>query len=83
MNKKASLETGQNLLHETGFGEFWAELFQPGSPLAFLTAQALRVAEPVLGAFTTPTALANLEQLAGRLESAAKPTDPNSETSDS
>ncbi len=70
MNKKASLETGQKLLEETGFGPFLAELFRPGSPLAFLTAQGLRVAQPVLGAFTTPAGLNSLEAWATHLEAA-------------
>jgi hypothetical protein len=68
VNKKIGLESGQNLLPETGFESLWAEVFQPGSPLAFLTAQGLRVAAPVLGVFTTATGMSALESLADRLE---------------
>jgi len=77
VNKRASLESGQKLLNETGFGAFWAELFRPGSPLAFLTAQGLRVAGPVLGAFTTQDGLTQLEALATRLEAPNVPGAPS------
>lgn len=60
-----SLRKGLNSL---GFGELWDELFRPGSPLAFLTAQSLRLAHPVLGAFTTDSGLAALTAMADRLE---------------
>ena len=53
-----------------GLGELWAELFRPGSPLAFLSAQGLRVAQPALGAFVDEAALAALIALADRLEGA-------------
>jgi hypothetical protein len=79
VNKKTSFEAGQELLQSTGFGALWAEVFHPGSPLAFLTAQGLRVAAPVLGAFATAAGLSALESLAARLEA---PPAPDSEDGD-
>ena len=54
---------------ELGLDQLWAEIFQPGSPLAFLTAQGLRVAQPMLSAFTSSAGLSAVETLAQRLES--------------
>jgi hypothetical protein len=74
----SGLKSAQAHLDSLGFGDFWRELFRPGSPLAFLTAQGLRVAHPMLGAFTDPSGLSALEALADRLEAPA--SEPDSET---
>jgi hypothetical protein len=68
VNKESSVESLRKGLNSLGFGELWEELFRPGSPLAFLTAQGLRVAQPVLTAFTTQPGMTKLEALAERLE---------------
>jgi len=68
VNKKSNSETVQERLRALGLDELWAELFRPGSPLAFLTAQGLRVAQPMLGAFTDTSGLAALSAWADRLE---------------
>jgi hypothetical protein len=67
LNKESSVNLRKRL-NSLGFGEFWDEIFRPGSPLAFLTAQGLRIAQPVLGAFTTRSGLADLTALADQLE---------------
>jgi hypothetical protein len=68
VNKESSVESLRKGLNSLGFGELWEELFRPGSPLAFLTAQGLRVAQPVLTAFTTQLGITELDSLAERLE---------------
>lgn len=70
-----NLKSAQERLDSLGFGEFWRELFRPGSPLAFLTAQGLRVAQPMLGAFTDEAGLSALDVLADRLEAPASESD--------
>lgn len=68
MNKTSNFAEWRERLNTLGFGELWSELFHPGSPLAFLAAQGLRVAQPVLGAFTDDSGAAALSALADRLE---------------
>lgn len=68
MNKTSIFAEWSERLSALGFGEFFAELFRPGSPLAFLTAQGLRVAHPVIGAFADDSGLAAIAALADRLE---------------
>ncbi|MEK7312430.1 MAG: hypothetical protein AAB382_10685 [Chloroflexota bacterium] len=68
MNKTSNFAEWRKRLNALGFGEMWDELFLPGSPLAFLTAQGLRVAQPLLGAFTDDTELDAITALADRLE---------------
>lgn len=74
----SNLKSAQERLDSLGFGGFWRELFRPGSPLAFLTAQGLRVAQPVVGAFTDRSGLSALDALADRLE--APPSESDEET---
>lgn len=78
------MESLRKELNSLGFGELWAELFRPGSPLAFLTAQSLRLAQPVLGAFTTDSGLAALTAMADRLEGpdTTSGTAPKAESND-
>jgi hypothetical protein len=76
----SSLKSAQTHLDSLGFGDFWRELFRPGSPLAFLTAQGLRVAQPVLGAFADPSGMRALEALADRLEHSSPAAAPDVET---
>jgi len=52
-------------ISELGLGELFDDLLQPGTPLAFLGAQLLFVAGPVMSAFTDGD---KLEALAVRLE---------------
>ena len=73
----STLESVHEQINALGFGEMWSELFRPGSPLAFLTAQGLRVAQPVIGAFTDDSGLAALATLADRLESTEQNTVSN------
>jgi hypothetical protein len=68
VNKGSSVESLRRALNSLGFGEFWEELFHPGSPLALLTAQSLRLTQPVLSAFTTDSGLAALMAMADRLD---------------
>jgi hypothetical protein len=84
VNKESSVESLRKGLNSLGFGELWDELFRPGSPLAFLTAQSLRLAHPVLGAFTTDSGLAALTAMADRLEGPDTATDtiPTIESND-
>ncbi|MBM4422100.1 MAG: hypothetical protein FJ030_01750 [Chloroflexi bacterium] len=70
MNKTSIFAEWRGRLNALGFGDFFAELFRPGSPLAFLTAQGLRVAQPTLGAFADDSGLAAIAALADRLERA-------------
>jgi hypothetical protein len=79
VNKKSGVRAGQQLFAELGLDELWAEIFQPGSPLAFLTAQSLRVAQPVLSVFMTPVGSASLHSLANRLEAAPDSTEDSDE----
>ncbi len=74
----SSQKSAQERLDSLGFGDFWRELFRPGSPLAFLTAQGLRVAQPVLGAFTDQAGLGALNALADQLEAPASDSDTQS-----
>ncbi len=76
VNKKSIFESIREPLNRLGFGELWAELFCPGSPLAFLTAQGLRVAQPTLGAFTGEAGLAAIGALADRLEAPNEESQP-------
>lgn len=63
-----SFQNWQERIRSLGLGELWDELFCPGSPLAFVAAQGLRAAHPVLGAFAEEGALQELYALADRLE---------------
>ncbi len=63
-----SFQNWQERIRSLGLGELWDELLRPGSPLAFVAAQGLRAAHPVLGAFAEEGALQKLYALANRLE---------------
>lgn len=62
----------QERIRSLGLGELWDELFRPGSPLAFVAAQGLRAAHPILGALAEEGALQKLYALADRLEGDAE-----------
>ena len=68
VNKESIFGAPRRWLAGLGLGDLWDELLRPGSPLAFLTAQGLRVAQPVLGAFTDAAGLAALAAWADQLE---------------
>ena len=63
-----SFQHWRERIRSLGLGELWDELLRPGSPLAFVAAQGLRAAHPVLGAFAQEGALQKLYTLADRLE---------------
>ncbi|MEK7277774.1 MAG: hypothetical protein AAB427_10530 [Chloroflexota bacterium] len=63
-----SFQNWRERIRSLGLGELWDELLRPGSPLAFIAAQGLRAAHPVLGVFTDADALAKLTALADQLE---------------
>jgi hypothetical protein len=71
MNEFSAFKRVRDHLNTLGLGEMVDELLRPGSPLAFLAAQALRVAQPTVGAFTATTTLAALTRLADELEGRA------------
>lgn len=73
MNGLSPLAQWRERLQALGLAGLWDELMRPGSPPAFLAAQGLRVAQPVLGAFASQAALARLGALADRLEAQSDP----------
>jgi len=68
MKGPLSFQNWQERIRSLGLGELWDELLRPGSPLAFVAAQGLRAAHPVLDVFTGADALARLSALADQLE---------------
>lgn len=67
-----SFQNWRERIRSLGLGELWDELFRPGSPLAFVAAQGLRAAHPVLGALAEEGTLQKLTALADRLEGDAE-----------
>lgn len=65
MSRKNAYDSFQQRLQALPVSDLWIEVLQPGSPLAFLAAQGLRVAQPLLNVFTDTVAL---ESVADRLE---------------
>ncbi len=68
MNEFSVWSRWRDHLNTLGLGELVDELIRPGSPLAFIAAQALRVAQPSLSAFADEASLTSLAKLADHLE---------------
>ena len=68
MNEFSVWSRFRDHLNTLGLGEVVDELLRPGSPLAFIAAQAMRVAQPTLGAVADDSALASFARFADQLE---------------
>ncbi|MBI5291945.1 MAG: hypothetical protein HY872_08730 [Chloroflexi bacterium] len=74
MKQKLAWQHWRERWNALGLSELADELLRPGSPLAFLAAQGLRVAQPLLSSFADPAAPGSLAALADRLENSASPS---------